>query len=148
LACGGGVGLGAGVEAQAADDGHAQGAVGGAVAAAVEATALGASAEAGSGATPQSTAKLASLVRRSGLLPAVTGSWPAISVPMPMASMSWGASSATSGPMSCVEVVDLIAEFEDAAGQAAQRDAGGDRRVADLARSGREAARCGWAACA
>lgn len=46
---------------------------------------------AGWGAAPQSIAKAASLRIRSGLSPAVTKNWPAISAATPKRSASWGA---------------------------------------------------------
>ena len=51
--------------------------------------------EAGSGATPHNIAKAGSLCTRSGLSPAVSRNWPAVSVPIPVTAISCGARSVT-----------------------------------------------------
>ena len=90
------IGLG-GLMAGHADQGDApQGMVGESIATPVEAVTIGPPEEAGSGATPHSRAKAASLPSRPGLSPAVTSSCPAVSRPMPGRANSAGAAALTS----------------------------------------------------
>jgi hypothetical protein len=103
-----------------ADQGDApQGVVGPAVAAAIQSVAVGAARgrRDGSGETPHRCAKAASERSRWGVSPAVTRSWPAVSIPTPASATRVGAAALTSAWELAVELVELALELLPAAGQ-------------------------------